>query len=252
MAPRTATTERTHSVDANEVAHFAALADSWWDATGAFRALHQLNPVRLQYIRDRICAHFGREPTADTPLSGLRIADIGCGGGLLSEPMARLGGSVVGADAAVENVAVAALHAERGGLEIDYRPALAEDLATSGERFDVVLAMEVIEHTPDPAAFVAACGALVEPGGAMVLGTLNRTIKSFALGIVAAEYVLGWLPRGSHRWESFVRPAELARYLRGAGLRLDDIEGLGYDPLGRGWRLGADCGVNYMMFAVRD
>ena len=252
MAPRTATTPRADSVDAAEVARFAALAERWWDAAGPFRALHQLNPVRLQFIRDRACGRFAREPTANAPLSGLRVADIGCGGGLLSEPMARLGASVVGVDAAEENVSVAALHAQRGGLAIEYRRALAEDLAASGERFDLVLAMEVIEHTPDPAAFVAACGALVEAGGAMVLGTLNRTLKSFALAIVAAEYVLGWLPRGSHRWESFVRPAELARYVRDAGLRLEHIEGLGYDPLGRGWRLGADCGVNYMMFAVRE
>ncbi len=252
MPARTATPLRTDSVDAAEVARFAALADRWWDGAGPFRALHQLNPVRIQYVRDQACARFARAPTADAPLAGLRVADVGCGGGLLSEPMARLGATVVGVDAAAENVAVAALHAERGGLEIDYRQAGAEDLAAAGERFDLVLAMEVVEHTPDPAAFVAACSALVEAGGAMALGTLNRTVKSFAFAILGAEYLLGWLPRGSHRWENFVRPAELARYVRSAGLRLDDIQGLGFDALGRGWRLGADCGVNYMVFAVRD
>ena len=252
MARRRATSSPPPSVDAAEVARFAAQADRWWDAAGPFRALHQLNPVRLGYIRDRACTRFGRAPTAKAPLAGLRVADVGCGGGLLSEPMARLGAAVVGLDAAAENVAVAARHAQRGGLDIEYRAAAAEDLAAAGERFDLVLAMEVIEHTPDPAAFVVAAGGLVEKGGAMVLGTLNRTIKSFALAIVGAEYLLGWLPRGSHRWDNFVRPAELARYVHAAGLRLDDIEGVGYDPLGRGWHLGADCGVNYMVFAVRD
>ena len=244
-------TPPTASVDSAEVARFAALAESWWDADGPFRALHQLNPVRLRYIRDRACAHFGRDVGAQSPLAGLRIADIGCGGGLLSEPMARLGARVVAADAAKENVAVAAAHAERFGLDIDYRHASAEDLAAAGERFDLVLAMEVIEHTPDAAAFVAATGTLAEAGGAVALATLNRTLKSFAFAILGAEVVLGWLPRGSHRWENFVRPAELARYVRAAGLRLDDLQGVGYD-LGRGWRLGADCGVNYMVFAVKD
>ena len=166
--------------------------------------------------------------------------------------MARLGARVVAVDAAEENVAVAAAHAERLGLDIDYRHASAEDLAAAGGRFDLVLAMEVIEHTPDAAAFVATVGALAETGGAVVLATLNRTLKSFAHAILGAEVVLGWLPRGTHRWKNFVRPAELARYVRAAGLRLDDLQGLGYDPLGRGWRLGADCGVNYMVFAVKD
>ena len=252
MPTRTASFTVTPSADPAEVARFAALAERWWDAAGPFRALHQLNPVRLGYVRDRACARFGREPTAEAPLAGLRVADIGCGGGLMAEPMARLGATVVGVDAVAENLAVAALHAQRSGLDIEYRGAGAEELAASGERFDLVLAMEVIEHTPDPGAFVAACGALVDTGGALALATLNRTIKSFALAIVGAEYVLGWLPRGSHRWENFVRPAELARYVRAAGLQLQHLEGIGYDPLGRGWHPGADCAVNYMMFAVRD
>ena len=243
-------TSPSASLDSAEVARFAAMAESWWDADGPFRALHQLNPVRIGYIRDRACTHFGRDAGARAPLDGLRVADIGCGGGLLSEPLARLGARVVAADAAEENVAVAAAHAERHGLDIDYRHASAEDLAAAGERFDLVLAMEVIEHTPDPAAFVAAAGELAETGGAVALATLNRTLKSFAHAILGAEFVLGWLPRGSHHWGSFVRPGEMARYVRAAGLRLDDLQGVGYG-LGRGWRLSADCGVNYMVFAVK-
>ena len=238
-------------MDARELARFARLADLWWDANGPLRALHRLNPVRLRYIRDRLCAHFGRDALSPSPLAGLRLLDIGCGGGLLAEPMARLGARVMGADAAEENILVARRHAEGGELDIDYRAATAEALVDAGEVFDAVLSMEVIEHVSDVDAFVAACAALVAPGGAMVVATLNRTPKSFALAIVGAEYVLGWLPRGTHRWEKFVRPAELGRAARGAGLSLEDLTGVAYDAASGDWRPGRDVAVNYMGFFIK-
>ena len=239
------------TVDEAEVARFAALAEAWWDPYGAFRALHRLNPTRIGYVRDRLAAHFGREVGTLEPLEGLRLLDVGCGGGLLSEPMARLGAHVVGIDAAEECVRMARLHADEAGLEIDYRQATAEALAAGPERFDVVLSMELVEHVADPAALLAACGRLIAPGGAMTVATLNRTLKAYLLGIVGAEYVLGWLPRGSHRWERFLRPSELARLLRAAGLELGDISGVVYDPLRAEWRLSRDTGVNYMAFAIK-
>jgi 2-polyprenyl-6-hydroxyphenyl methylase/3-demethylubiquinone-9 3-methyltransferase len=238
-------------VDARELARFARLADSWWNANGPLRALHHLNPARLRYIRDRLCAHFGRDARAPAPLAGLCLLDIGCGGGLLAEPMARLGARVVGADAAEENILVARRHADEVGLDIDYRATTAEALAESGEVFDTVLNMEVIEHVADATAFIGACGALVAPGGAMVVATLNRTAKSFTLAIIGAEYVLGWLPRGTHRWERFVRPAELARAARGVGLALEDLTGVAYDAASGDWRPSRDVGVNYMGFFVK-
>ncbi len=239
------------TADKAEVARFAALAQAWWDPHGAFRALHRLNPTRIAYVRDRLSAHFGREAGALEPLKGLRLLDVGCGGGLLAEPMARLGARVVGIDAAEESVRTARLHADEAGLEIDYRQATAEELAARGRRFDVVLTMELVEHVADPGALLAACGRLVKPGGAMVVTTLNRTLKAYLLGIVAAEYLLGWLPRGSHRWERFLRPSELARHLRAAGLELADITGVVYDPLRADWRLSRDTAVNYMAFALK-
>ncbi len=229
-----------------------ALAERWWDPDGEFKPLHRLNPVRLAYVRDRLAARFGRDPAAPRPLAGLRLVDVGCGGGLLCEPLARLGADVTGIDAGEENVRVAALHAEEAGLEIDYRCTAAETLAAAGERFDAVVSMEVIEHVADPAPFVRACGRLLNPGGALALATLNRTLKSFALAIVAAEYVLGWLPRGTHQWDRFVRPSELARHLREAGLDLADLTGVTYDPLTGEWRQDTDTQVNYLAFAVKD
>ncbi len=239
------------SVDRGEVARFAALADAWWDGSGAFRQLHKLNPTRLAYIRDRVAAHFGRDPLRARPLAGLRLLDVGSGGGLVCEPMARLGATVVGVDAAAENVEVATRHAAEAGLQIEYRCATAEELAADGGQFDVVLALEIIEHVTDMPAFIGAAASLVTPGGAMVVASLNRTAKSFLLAIVGAEYLLGWVPRGTHRWDRFVRPSELARALRRADFVLHDVTGMTYQPLRDRWRLGHDAGVNYLAFASR-
>lgn len=234
-----------------EAGPFAAYAGRWWDAEGPFQPLHALNPLRLGYIRDALCGHFGRDPRSFQSLDGLRILDAGCGGGLLSEPMARLGAEVVGADAEEPNIRAARAHAEASGLAIDYVHARAEDMAEWGERFDTILAMEVIEHVDDAALFVAACGALLRPGGALVFATLSRTMKAYAMAIIGAEYVLGWLPRGTHDWNKFLRPSDLARSLRGNGFSLRDITGVAYDPLERSWRARRDPSVNYMGFAVK-
>jgi 2-polyprenyl-6-hydroxyphenyl methylase/3-demethylubiquinone-9 3-methyltransferase len=239
------------TVDPQEVARFNALAQSWWDPRGDFRPLHTLNPVRLAFIRDRIVPHFGHDPLASRPLAGLSILDIGCGGGLLAEPLARLGADMTGIDAGDVSIRIARAHARESGLEIDYRHARAEDLAAAGERFDVVLAMEVVEHVTDLGAFLEASCALVRPGGGMVIATLNRTPKAFALAIVGVEYVLRWLPRGTHRWNRFVRPSELADGLRRNGLDLAEITGVTYDPLADKWRLSDDLAVNYMVYATR-
>jgi 2-polyprenyl-6-hydroxyphenyl methylase/3-demethylubiquinone-9 3-methyltransferase len=241
------------SVDPDEVAKFAALAGQWWDPAGKFAPLHRLNPARLTFIRDRIAAHTGRDPLAERPLAGLRVLDIGCGGGLLCEPLARLGAQVTGIDAAEQNVAVAAEHAAEAGLDIDYRHGTAEDLAEAGAGFELVLNMEVVEHVADVAAFLQASAALVAPGGAMALATLNRTPKSFALAIVGAEYVLRWLPRGTHDWRRFLRPSELVASLRAAGLETRELTGVAYNPLTGAWRLAPhDLEVNYMVFAVKE
>ncbi len=252
------TDSHSASVDPDELAKFAALAGEWWDPAGKFAPLHRLNPARLTFIRDRIAAHAGRDPLAERPLAGLRVLDIGCGGGLLCEPMARLGAAVTGIDAAEQNVAVAAEHAAEAGLDIDYRHSTAEELAAeilsgSGAGFDLVLNMEVVEHVADVAAFLQASAALVAANGAMALATLNRTPKSFALAIVGAEYLLRWLPRGTHDWRRFLRPSELVATLRAAGLETRELTGVAYDPLTGAWRLAPhDLDVNYMIFAVKE
>jgi 2-polyprenyl-6-hydroxyphenyl methylase/3-demethylubiquinone-9 3-methyltransferase len=238
--------------DARELERFARLAAHWWDETGPLAPLHKLNPIRLGYVRDRICGHLGRDPLAAQPLAGLAAVDVGCGGGLLCEPLARLGAAVTGIDLAAASIEAAADHARAAGLSIDYRLAAVEELVTERARFDLVCAMEVVEHVADPAGFLAACAALVRPGGGLVLATLNRTFRAFALGIVAAEYVLGWLPRGTHQWSRFVRPSEAARPLRRGGLRIDDLSGVVYDPLRDRFRLSRDTAVNYMLFATRN
>jgi 2-polyprenyl-6-hydroxyphenyl methylase / 3-demethylubiquinone-9 3-methyltransferase len=237
--------------DARELERFARLAAHWWDETGPLAPLHKLNPIRLGYVRDRICGHLGRDPLAAQPLAGLAALDVGCGGGLLCEPLARLGAAVTGIDLAAASIEAAADHARAASLLIDYRVAAAEELVTERARFDLVCAMEVVEHVADPAGFLGACAALVRPGGGLVLATLNRTFRAFALGIVAAEYVLGWLPRGTHQWSRFVRPSEAARPLRRAGLRIEDVTGVVYDPLRDRFRLSRDTAVNYMLFATR-
>jgi 2-polyprenyl-6-hydroxyphenyl methylase/3-demethylubiquinone-9 3-methyltransferase len=238
------------TVDPAEIARFAALAESWWDPAGKVKPLHRLNPVRLGFLRNRLTAHFGRDPAALHPFDGLRLLDIGCGGGLVAEPMARLGFAVTGIDAAAETVATARVHAGQSGLAIDYRAMAAETLVAAGERFDVVLALEIVEHVADLDVFLAAAAALVRPGGAFVAATLNRTAKSYLLAIVGAEYVLGWLPRGTHEWRKFVRPSELAAVLRRNRLRIQEIAGVTYNPLADSWSLSADIDVNYMVFAT--
>ena len=239
------------TVDDDEVARFAALAGEWWDPRGKMAPLHKFNPVRLGYIRDAACRRFGRDPKRLDCLAGLRVLDIGCGGGILSEPLARLGAEVLGADPAQANIAAAQLHAADNALAIDYRATTAEALAQTGERFDIVLAMEVVEHVADVKLFVARCAEMVDPGGLMIAATINRTMKSFALAIVGAEYVLRWLPRGTHRWDKFVTPDELEIAMERAGLRTGDERGVIYNLLADRWELSTDTDVNYMVLAER-
>lgn len=238
------------TIDPDEVDQFSRIADAWWDVEGDFRPLHRLNPARIAFIRDHLIRHFERKADL-TPFDGLDLLDIGCGGGLITEPMARLGAKVTGVDASPQNIDVATAHAAQSGLAIDYRCDTAEALAAEGRQFDVVLALEIIEHVADRALFVASCAALVKPGGVLILSTLNRTIKSLALGVVAAEYILRWVPRGTHDWRKFVRPHELAADLRANGLVLRDLAGLDFDPKTAGWRLAPRPSVNYLMFATK-
>jgi 2-polyprenyl-6-hydroxyphenyl methylase / 3-demethylubiquinone-9 3-methyltransferase len=239
------------TVDAAEIRRFSWLAGEWWDPRGKMAVLHKFNPVRLAYIRDAACRQFGRDARHPPCLKGTRLLDIGCGGGILSEPLARLGAEVVGADPSPNNIEAAKLHAERGGLAIGYRVTAVETLADAGERFDVVLAMEVVEHVADVGLFVRRCAEMVKPGGLMVAATLNRTVKSFALAIVGAEYVLRWLPRGTHQWDKFVTPNELEITMEQAGLRISGETGVIYNPLTDQWRLSSDMDVNYMLTAEK-
>jgi 2-polyprenyl-6-hydroxyphenyl methylase / 3-demethylubiquinone-9 3-methyltransferase len=239
------------TIDAAEVARFAALADTWWDPAGKMGMLHKLNPVRIGFIKEAACRRFGRDGKRIDSLAGLRFLDIGCGGGILSEPMARLGAAVVGADPAEPNIEAARVHAAREGLAIDYRATTAEALADLGERFDVVLAMEVVEHVADLTLFVGRCAEMVKPGGLMMVATLNRTVKSFALAIVGAEYVLRWLPRGTHQWDKFVTPNELEIALERSGLTVTQDTGVIYNLLADRWQLSSDMDVNYMVAAEK-
>lgn len=241
---------RQDTVDDSEVAKFDRLAETWWDPAGAMAPLHRLNPVRLAYSRARLEAHFGLANTSLRPLDGLSLLDVGCGGGLLSEPFARLGATVTAIDASQEAIAVARRHAEESGLEIDYRCTTSSDLLATGANFDIVVSMEVLEHVASPAAFCADLVGLTQPGGALLLSTLNRTPRAFASAIVGAEYVMRWLPRGTHDWRKFIRPAELRRYLSAAGGQLQDITGLSY-RIADGWHLGRDKSVNYLAYAIR-
>ena len=240
------------TIDPAEVAKFEAMAAEWWDPNGKFKPLHMLNPCRLGYITSQIAAEFDRDLTGPLPFAGLRILDIGCGGGLLSEPMARLGATVVGADAAPRNIPVARLHAEQSGLTIDYRHTTAEDLAAAGERFDVVLNMEVVEHVSDPLAYLTACHDLLKQGGLMVCSTLNRNPKSFMMAIIGAEWVMRWLPKGTHDWAKFITPDELYDLLRRAGLDPVDRKGMVFNPVSWSWSLSSrDLSCNYATTSIR-
>ncbi|MCF3972987.1 bifunctional 2-polyprenyl-6-hydroxyphenol methylase/3-demethylubiquinol 3-O-methyltransferase UbiG [Paracoccus salsus] len=240
------------SIDPDEIAKFEAMAADWWDPKGKFKPLHMMNPVRLDYIVSQIAGEFARERKDLRPLSGLRVLDIGCGGGLVAEPMARLGAEVVGADAAEGNIAVARLHADQQGLDIDYRATTAEALAAADEVFDVVLALEIVEHVADPAAFIGTCHDLVRPGGLVIASTLNRTAKSFGAAIIGAEWIMRWLPRGTHDWARFITPDELAQMAVHAGCEAVDRRGMVFDPIGFGWRLSdRDLSVNYILTARR-
>ncbi len=249
--PMTEEYPATGTIDREEVARFSRVARQWWDPRGPMAALHKFNPVRLAYIRDRTAAHFGHDPLRLDSLAGLRVLDIGCGGGILCEPLARLGAAVVGVDPSESNIAVARQHAARSGLAVDYRNSSVEALAEAGEIFDVVLAMEVIEHVTDVPLFVELAAGTVKPGGLMFVATLNRTAKSFALAIVGAEYILRWLPRGTHQWDKFVMPDELELAIEQGGLRIIAETGVIYNVFADRWQLSADMDVNYMMVAEK-
>jgi 2-polyprenyl-6-hydroxyphenyl methylase/3-demethylubiquinone-9 3-methyltransferase len=245
-------TESAHTtVDPAEVERFSRIAEEWWDPAGKFAPLHRLSPLRLGYIRDRAAAHWQRDALSEVPLRGLSVLDIGCGGGLISEPMTRLGARVTGIDAAARNIAVAALHAGKQDLEIDYRQGTAEALARSDARFDIVLALEIVEHVADVDLFLKSCGRLVKPDGLLFLSTLNRTAKAWVLAIAGAEYVLGWLPRGTHDWRKFLKPSEVVNGLRAAGVTAQEVVGVVYSPLSREWSLNRrDLDVNYMLYGT--
>lgn len=244
--------DQQSTIDPAEVAKFEAMAAEWWNPNGKFKPLHMLNPCRLDYITRQIAAEFDRDLSAPRPFQGLRLLDIGCGGGLLAEPMARLGADVVGADAAARNIPVAEVHARQSGLTIDYRHTTAEDLAAAGEQFDVVLNMEVVEHVADPLAYLTACQQLLKPGGLMICSTLNRNAKSFMMAIVGAEHVMRWLPKGTHDWKKFITPDELYDLIRKAGLDPVDRKGMVFNPLGWSWSLSArDLSVNYVTASIK-
>ncbi|MBJ6989176.1 MULTISPECIES: bifunctional 2-polyprenyl-6-hydroxyphenol methylase/3-demethylubiquinol 3-O-methyltransferase UbiG [unclassified Devosia] len=240
------------TVNDAEIAKFTAMAEEWWDPTGKFKPLHKFNPVRLSYIRDKLVARFGRDANSIRPFEGIRILDVGCGGGLLCEPLTRLGATVTGVDAAERNIAIAKIHAEQGGLDIDYRATTSEALVAAGESYDVVLNMEVVEHVDNVPLYMKSCADLVAPGGLMFTATLNRTARALALAVIGAEYVLRWLPRGTHDWNKFLTPEEIIAELRRNGLNVTDQSGVSYNPLSGEWRLSRDMAVNYMVVAERQ
>lgn len=245
------TSDPRPSIDPAEIAKFSAIAAEWWDPTGKFAPLHKFNPVRLAFLKAEASAHFNRDPRALRPFEGLTLLDIGCGGGLLSEPMTRLGFAVTGADASERNIGTAKAHAAQSGLDIDYRATTAEELAAVGLTFDVVLNMEVVEHVADVGAYLKACTALVKPGGITIVATMNKTLKSLALAKIGAEYVLGWLPRGTHDWNRFIPPSELQSALEESGLSICKTQGVSFNPLAWDWHLSSDVDVNYMVVARR-
>jgi 2-polyprenyl-6-hydroxyphenyl methylase/3-demethylubiquinone-9 3-methyltransferase len=244
---------RPSSIAHDEVAQFSRHAEDWWNPDGVFRPLHRLNPVRLTYIRERACTRFRRNPDIRHSLRNLTILDVGCGGGLLTEPLARMGAEVTGLDASKESIAIARTHVKETGLAIDYRTGSVEDLACGKTRYDIITALEIVEHVADLDAFIKPIARLLKPGGLLIMSTLNRTPKSFLLGIVAAEYVLRWVPRGTHQWGKFLRPSELVRHLELSGIRTTDLTGLVFNPMRDEFELSArDLDVNYMLAAVRD
>lgn len=240
----------SRTTDEAEVGRFSQIAHEWWDEGGKFRPLHKLNPVRLRYVREQVCGHLGLDKSGLRPFRGLQVLDVGCGGGLVAEPLARLGARVTGLDASAETIKVARLHAQQSGVDVDYICGAAEDLAGQKKKYDVVTALEIVEHVADVPEFVSACATLVKPGGLLIMSTLNRTGKSFALGIVAAEYILRWVPRGTHSWKKFLRPSELSRQVQLQGLETVDISGLVFDPLRDEFSLSSrDLDVNYLLTA---
>jgi len=243
---------KASTVDPDEVAKFEAMSKEWWDTEGKFKPLHMLNPCRLEYITSQIATEFDRDLTADMPFAGLRLLDIGCGGGLLCEPMARLGATVIGADAAAGNIPVAKLHAKQSGLDIDYRHITAEEMAAAGEQFDVILNMEVVEHVASPITYLTACKDLLKPGGLHICSTLNRNPKSFVFAIIGAEWVMRWLPKGTHDWNKFITPDELFDLLRSAALEPVDRKGFVFDKLRWNWSISqSDLSVNYVTTSLK-
>lgn len=239
------------TINQAEIAKFTAMAEEWWDPKGKFKPLHKFSPVRLGYIRDHLLSHFGRDGSTMRPFEGLTILDVGCGGGLLCEPLARLGASVTGIDAAERNITIAKLHAEQSGLEIDYQATTSEALAATGKKYDMVLNMEVVEHVDNVPLYMKSCADLVKPGGLMLTATLNRTARAYALAIVGAERILRWLPVGTHDWNKFLTPDEIKALLTRNGLRITGETGVVYHPLADEWRASRDMGVNYMVMAER-
>jgi 2-polyprenyl-6-hydroxyphenyl methylase/3-demethylubiquinone-9 3-methyltransferase len=249
--PFMASHKNSATIDHGEVARFAKLADDWWDAKGPFAPLHKIGPTRLTHLRDQLCGHFGRDPKAPPSLDRISVLDIGCGGGLVAEPLARLGANVTAIDPAPETIEAAKTHAKGSGLEIAYQAVTAEELAGEGKSFNAVLLLEVVEHVPDVPAFLKRLSPLVKPGGIMILSTLNRTLKAYALAIVGAEYILRWMPVGTHQWDRFVRPEELKTALSGAGLQLAGTKGMVYSPMADEWSLSGDTDVNYFATATK-
>ncbi|WP_375612082.1 MULTISPECIES: bifunctional 2-polyprenyl-6-hydroxyphenol methylase/3-demethylubiquinol 3-O-methyltransferase UbiG [unclassified Bartonella] len=244
--------ETQTTIDQSEIDHFSRIATEWWNPQGKFRPLHQFNPTRLAYIREKICLEFNRDPSSLTPFHNLKILDIGCGGGLLSEPMARLGAIVVGVDASQTNIEVAKTHAAQNDLSIDYRTTTAEVLANEGEKFDIILNMEVVEHVADVNLFIEATAKMLKPQGVMFVSTLNRTWKAWGLAIVGAEYILRWLPKGTHDYKKFLKPLELKNFLSKNALTVVDEIGITYNPLNDSWNRSKDMGVNYLLLAKRS
>lgn len=240
------------SVDPAEMASFARMAEDWWNPNGMFKPLHVMNGARLEFIIESVCTHYHRDPDMDQPLKGLRVLDIGCGGGLLCEPMTRLGADVTGVDALEKNLKTAQAHAEQSGLDIDYRHGTIEQMVAAKQPpFDIVLNMEVIEHVVDPESFMIDCGAMVREGGIMLCSTINRTFKAFALAILGAEYILRWLPRGTHQYEKFIKPSELSKFMQNAGLNIQDQIGMSLNPVNNNWRFSGDKSINYVTIGTR-